>query len=71
MISIKHIGVRDGAINDRYGRTIEESKISWKIWVRIQAKERVYVYGEWSTIVTQELDDGEHEAMDVRPEIPS
>lgn len=70
-IGVKNIGIGNRAIHNRLCSVVEEGIFFGEIRVGLETKEWVDVDGESATIVTEKLDDGEHEAVDVGPEVTS
>ena len=70
MVCVEHVGVVSCTVNNRHRLSLKESIIHWKVWITVDADERVNVDSEGSCIVAKELHDSKHEIMDVSSEIP-
>ena len=69
VVGFENVGVTDGTIN-YWGRIArEEGIVNREMGVCIQAEKGVDVDGEGTIIVTEEFDDGDHESVDVGPEV--
>ena len=69
MVGIKHVVICSGTIDHWGRRAIKEGIIYRKVGIGVEADKGVDVYSEGRSVVTEELDDGEHEVTDIRAEI--
>ncbi|KAF7836854.1 hypothetical protein G2W53_011713 [Senna tora] len=65
------VGVRDGAVEERRRRGIEEGEFFGEIGVGVEAEERVDVDGERRGGLGEEGDDGDHLGVNVGSEVSS
>ena len=69
MVSIKDIVIDSSIVIYRSLVAIKEGKVNWETRSAVEADERVDVDGKWSSIIAQELDNLQHDIVDVCPEV--
>lgn len=68
-VGVQNVGVRNRAVNDGRGIAVEKGVLFGEVGVGLEAEKGVDVDGERSSVVAEELYDGDHEVVDVRPEV--